>query len=321
MLEHLIGKRLTGLSICEPWKEPTMAVADRPPLFGGIAFEFDDLALVCKSTLRFFRGGEGSFVLDDHGHTRALGFHLTMCSLDELACIQSVPCLDAGDSSVLSARPLWRSLNGRNMAEGRSYPVLRSIVGSTLETVHLCNDPTSGARKGEVLGLTFGAGEQRLWLTYREDLDGALQVGPAHWSYAVDQIVFDSVDEAFGWLAPRAPYGISAHQRHWPTLERYLQWLSCMQRLDSPASLSMVPGLVDADGSPTGLEQFEYGMQLKLAQHPNLKRRFLSIRYPVRGRHLDDDLNFILQSLVLQYKIAARRNGSIRYEQTAYRAF
>lgn len=310
LLERLIGKRLTGLSICEPWQEPGMAVHERPPLFGAIALEFDDIALVCKSTLRYFRAGEGSFVLDDDGHRRSLGFHLTLCSQDELACIQSATGDDTGPWVAMPQRPRWTFLASHDSAQDAAYMPLRVALDCPVTSVQLCSGHTDHRKNHDILALTFGTCRQTLWLTYRDDLDGAIQVAPPHWTYALKQIVFDSAQDAFGWLAPRAPYGIANGYRNWPTLEQYLQWLACRSRIGGrDPSLQVSKAFDSPVTAHDDVERFEHGMRLKLAQHANLKRRFLAIRYPVRGVQLDGGQNIMLQSLLLEYKIAARRNA------------
>ena len=51
-----LGKPLSAISVFEPWQQPSRSPL-RLPLFGAIALEFDDTALLFKSPLRYSRVG------------------------------------------------------------------------------------------------------------------------------------------------------------------------------------------------------------------------------------------------------------------------
>jgi len=112
------------------------------------------------------------------------------------------------------------------------------------------------------LRIEFASGNA-LWTSYRQDLDGCWVVGADELGPTVTAIELTTTDAAFGWLLPKAPYSILWNGQRWQDLAT--AWacvakrapLECQERL------------------------FRELYSLRLAQHPNLLRRFAALRYPV----------------------------------------
>ncbi len=300
MFECLLGKRLRRISVYEPWGGARPGRRACMPLFGAIGFEFDDVALACTSPLRYSPTGTGLLTPDDNDKTRPFGFQLALCLQEELADIRNAIAGRNTDLYIGPGERAWRQLHGGGSADD-AYPGLHGALGCRVQSIQVrtARRPALTGRGWDALDITFAGPAQTLRISYREDLDGALQVAAPDWQYEIQQIDFDHWQGPFGWLAPDAPYAISSEFRRWPDLESYLQWLALrQQRIDNRPLSSWERDM-----------QFEHGMRLKLEQHASLKRRFLAIRYPVKGEQWDEDRNFALQSLVLQYKIHAQREA------------
>lgn len=314
LFNRLVGKRLTRLSVYEPWKEIGAQMDLYPPLFGAVMLEFEDVALLCKSPLRFSRKDQSSMMFDDDGRQRSLGFHLTLCSLDEARYFQDALACCGESGSAWPGMRGWRPIKNDGTQALSTYLAMRTKLGCTLTSIHLQSFEEQNSQGQDVLLLNFRGNEQALQISYREDLDGALQVADPGWRYQLDEVVFGKDERAaFGWLSPCASYAIVADNRRWPNLERYLEWLKFKQRrLGSIGVHQSEPNMASACFSAANEREacLEYGMRLKLEQHPCLRRRFLAIRYPVRGLYFDDNLNSVMQSLLLQYRIHAPRKAA-----------
>jgi hypothetical protein len=103
-----------------------------------------------------------------------------------------------------------------------------------------------------------------LWTHYREDLDGCWMVGADELGPTVTAIELTTPDAVFGWLLPKAPYSVLWNGQLWQDLAT--AWACVANR-----------------APPDGRERlFRQLYCLRLAQHPNLLRRFAALRYPVR---------------------------------------
>lgn len=103
-----------------------------------------------------------------------------------------------------------------------------------------------------------------LWMHFREDLDGCWIVGADELGPEVTAIELTTPDAAFGWLLPKAPYPVLWNGQRWQDLAT--AWACVAKR-----------------APPEGRERlFRQMYCLRLAQHPNLLRRFAALRYPVR---------------------------------------
>jgi hypothetical protein len=112
------------------------------------------------------------------------------------------------------------------------------------------------------LRIEFASGNA-LWTSYREDLDGCWMVGADELGPTVTAIELTTPDAAFGWLLPKAQYSILWNGQHWQDLAT--AWVCVAKRTP-----------------PDGWERlFRQLYCLRLAQHPNLLRRFAALRYPV----------------------------------------
>lgn len=283
--DPFLGKRLTAMSVFEPWKERgTQPI--RPPLFGAIALEFGDIALLFESPLRYSRAGWNasleSFMAPGGLHSVTTDYRPIVCDMDQLRwhkrLVEHRSCVCETDQSGFHKRvredgvsvlqpSIWTSVlpESRHRLVLDNLPDLRRLYGQTL----LAMSPVSDT----VMELRFSGQDFPLWLTYREDLDGAIQVAWAGWHHQITAIVVSEPDCAFGWLHPNAPYSIRVKAKCWPNISRYIEsarWEATRSQRD-PRS----------QNENHLLAIHEEALRLKFEAHPQLARRFAAIRYPI----------------------------------------
>ena len=258
------GKPLTTISVFEPWK-----VRGGPiglPLFGAITLEFGDVALLFKSPLRYARADQPA-----PGGLRKVVAALRpiVCDLDQLGFYRRLLQGRASETQPF----FWQT----GLPESRNCLALdnpsdsRRLVGQTL----LGMNPVSDT----VIELRFSGQDFPTWLTYREDLDGAIQMAWAGWHHEIAEIVVSEPEHAFGWLHPEAPYPISVKGKLWPTMGRYVEF-AAWQVMRGPFD----PGTKSDDAL---LAIHEEALRLKFEAHLLLARRFAALRYPIIGDGLD----------------------------------
>lgn len=112
------------------------------------------------------------------------------------------------------------------------------------------------------LRIDFASGNA-LWTPYREDLDCCWMVGADELGPEVTTIELPTPDAAFGWLLPKAPYPVLWNGQLWQDLAT--AWACAAKRAPFEGRERL----------------FQRLYCLRLAQHPNLLRRFAALRYPV----------------------------------------
>ena len=85
IFDCLLGRTLTQVEVFDPW-----GPANALPLFGALALSFGDVALFCKSPLRFCREPRGTAIASDEDERIELGFRMDICDQEELAAHQSL---------------------------------------------------------------------------------------------------------------------------------------------------------------------------------------------------------------------------------------
>lgn len=254
------GKRLTAISVFEPWRE----CGTKPiglPLFGAITLEFgDDMALIFKSPLRYARTSL---------HEAKSDLRAIVCDIDQLGFYQRML---EGCASV-SQPCRWKPVlpESRHSMPLDNLPDLRRILGQTLLGMTTVSDT--------IIELRFSRQDFPIWLTYREDLDGAIQMAWAGWHHHIVEIVVSEPTHAFGWLHTDAPYPIYAKGKHWPNIGRYIEsaaWQATRRYRSGTENHDVL------------LEIHEEALRLKFECYPQLARRFAAIRYPIVSDSMND---------------------------------
>ena len=272
-LDPFLGKPLTVISVFEPWKERgTQPIG--LPLFGAITLEFGDTALLFKSPLRYSRTGLyasfASFIAPGGLREVTANLHPIVCDTEQLEFYKR-----ALEGHPNITQPLvWKSVlpeSHRSLALD-NLPDLLRLYGQVL----LGMTPVSET----VIELRFSGQDFPIWLSYREDLDGAIQMAWAGWHHQIAEIVVAEPDCAFGWLHPDASYPICAKAKLWPNMRRYIE----------SATWEATRGQRDpfSQNQDVLLTIHEEALRLKFEGHPQLARRFAAIRYPIVGDCLGD---------------------------------
>lgn len=92
----LIGQRLAAVLVFEPQQAPLPSkdTVGQPLLFGGVAFVFEQQALILTSPFRYRLIPLGSYYGLSDGRTVSLGYRITLCDTDELdALLPIAACL------------------------------------------------------------------------------------------------------------------------------------------------------------------------------------------------------------------------------------
>lgn len=268
-----LGKPLSAISVFEPWRQRNASQVGLP-LFGAIAMEFGDTALLFKSPLRYSRVGLhtnfASYIAPDRFHEITANYRATVCDTDLLNFHRRMMQNRASETQTF----FWQSVlpESRHSLALDNLPDLRRLFGQTLLGMNRVSDT--------VFELRFSGQEFPMWLTYREDLDGAIQMAWAGWNHEISEIVVSQPDNAFGWLHPDAQYPICAMGRLWPNIGRYIEsahWQATRSQRD-----------LRSDDKAILLAIHEQALRLKFEGHPNLARRLAACRYPIIGDGLSD---------------------------------
>jgi hypothetical protein len=141
---------------------------------------------------------------------------------------------------------------------------LMQAIGIGWQNLPECGRLVMGAHSTDHgMRIEFAA-NHALWTHYREDLDGCWMVGADEVGPSVTTIELTTPDAAFGWLLPKAPYSILWNGQRWQDLATAWACAAKREPLERRERL------------------FQQLYCLRLAQHPNLLRRFAALRYPVR---------------------------------------
>jgi hypothetical protein len=265
----LLGRRLTAMSVFEPWRErgpPHIAL----PLFGAITLEFGDMALFFKSPLRYARVGLNqnfaSFMAPGASRGIATSYRPIVCDMDQLGFYRRMLQNRAGETQPF----YWQSVlpESRHSLMLDNLPDLRRLFGQTLLGMNRVSDTA--------FELRFTGQDFPLWSCYRSDLDGAIQVSWADWNHRITEVAVTEPDHAFGWLHPNAPYPICEMSRKWPNIRRYIEsatWEATLGQREIRCG----------DKEEVLLAIHEAALRLKFEQHPTLARRFAAIHFSIIG--------------------------------------
>lgn len=250
--EELRGQQLTSVVVHDPWggaAGPGAADAGLP-LFGALALGFNRHTLLITSPLRYLRSQQGTRYGLSDGCAVSFGFRALLCESEQADALVSwrlgLPALDVwsgwqcGDSPMAIGRTL------------RADPLVSVSEPDGLAAIH------------------FDLGEeQRYRLSYRPDLDGAIQFAAEGARIDPGVIEVGQPTGPFGWLQPRSLKGFVLDDCRWRNAE---QWPIDVRRQYR-------------DADPKGPQVRHLLLRAWCAffrQNPPLLRRLLALSVPVR---------------------------------------
>ena len=204
LLEQLLIQPIRRIDLIQPWRaagKKVGVVADSL-LAGAMAIHFADFALVFRSPLRFACCQTGTVI-----GVRSSGAPLTLGYRFDVVPSEDVDGLFAACEPRLSLTPeQWSGLSHIGRAESVFLLADLSCLG-----------------KDNFLRLRL---LDRGWcsVSYRPDLDGAIEFSPENARAEVPRVVVNSPADEFGWLHPASAYPFvldgqywrTAHPRDWP---------------------------------------------------------------------------------------------------------
>ena len=250
--EELRGQQLASVVVHDPWgcaAGPGAAGAGLP-LFGALALGFSRHTLLVTSPLRHMRSQEGTRYGYSDGCAVSFGFRALLCESEQADALVSwrlgLPALDGW----------W------GWQPDGSPPVIGHILRA---------DPLVCAQEANGLAtIHFELGEElRYRLSYRPDLDGAIQFAAEGTRIDPGEIEVSQPAGPFGWLHPRSIKGFVLDDCRWKNAE---QWPIDVRRQYR-------------DADPKGPEVRQLLLRAWCAffrQNPPLLRRLLALSAPVR---------------------------------------
>lgn len=276
IFDCLLGRTLTKIKVFDPWRQAG-GPANALPLFGALALSFGDVTLFCKSPLRYCRESRGTAIASDDGERIELGFRMDICDQEELAAHQSL--LESPRFSPTLLR--WQRIPPPPRQGGilHNRQDIELAIGTHLGSVRLVVEPEIA------IDLIPAATEACLRITYREDLDGAIQLARPGWRYAISRIVLTRPEHAFGWLLDDAPCPICVDGKCWDSVERFATSFDAelLARHVTRDGTPCVAERISAARAAVGIELRKTARLCKFLQHEQLARRLSAIRYPVLG--------------------------------------
>jgi hypothetical protein len=276
VLGSLVGRTLTKVEVFDPWRQVGGPAAVLP-LFGALALHFGDMALFCKSPLRYCRDACGTIILGDDDECVHLGYRIDLCEPDQLEAQQNLVA-----SEQFNPIPrCWQRIPPPPRTGGllHTFPDIERAIGHRLAYVRLTTSCHAA------LELASDAGGGVLRLTYREDLDGAIQLARPGWHHSISKIILTRPDHPFGWLLDTAPYTICVDGRQWNSVEQFATSFDAERLARAIAGTDSVSTAerLSAARTAVGSQLRARGRQIKFQQHPQLALRLRAISYPVVG--------------------------------------
>ena len=244
LLEQLLIQPIRRIDLIQPWRAAgrNVGMVADSLLAGAMAIHFADSALVFRSPLRFACCQTGTVI-----GVRSSGAPLTLGYRFDVVPSEDVDGLFAACEPRLSLTPdQWSGLSRFGKAESVFLLADLSCLG-----------------KDYVLRLRL---LDRGWcsISYRPDLDGAIELTPENARVEVPRVVVNSPADEFGWLHPASAYPFvldgwywrTAHPRDWP-------W-------------PLAKGLQSQPSGAIFKEVMTRALHARFAQHESLRRRLLN---------------------------------------------
>lgn len=275
-IHHLAGKVLTQIVVFDTWRQAS-GPSSHLPLFGAVALCFGDDVLLLESPLRYRRSGRGTSITLAGGEEIVLGYRADWLDGERFAwqqeCLRTLyPYPLAGSWQSTPFHPAYGQLHN-------SQDLVR-ILGKAVTSATWI---TSAEEVCPFLSLSFSGAPGELWLTYRDDLDGAIQLARPGWRYDLKLIQPATITEAFGWLRDDFPVALVIDQQTWNSVEHYATSLAAHRlardMAGTAAACTAIRSSTWLASATTTLRA--KAREMKWAQFPTLGRRYRAIRYPV----------------------------------------
>ena len=258
LLEQLLIQPVRRIDLIQPWRaagKKVGVVADSL-LAGAMAIHFEDSALVFRSPLRFASCQTGTVI-----GVRSSGAPLTLGYRFDLVPSEDVDGLFAACEPRLSLTPeQWSGLSHIGRAESVFLLADLSCLG-----------------KAYFLRLRL---LDRGWcsVSYRPDLDGAIEFSPENARAEVPGFVVNSPSDEFSWLHPASEYPFVLDGQYWRTADPR----------DWPWPLARVwQSQLTSDGYRRVMRA---ALLARFSQHDKLRRRLKAIQCPVTVTGVPDGL-------------------------------
>ena len=240
---------LRKIELVDPWRVAghPVGLAGSSLLAGAMALHFGDLALICSSPLRYAHTERGTTIAAWSGNgLLSLGYRVGV-----------VPTEDAG--LVLPTGTCGLTVSAK-------YLRSRGLLGPEPPLMllqRLTEDEGVGTIQLRVAGADW------FQLSYRHELDGAIELSPIGHLHRIETITVNSPADEFGWLHPASPYPFVLDERHWRSAHpRDWPWPLAREWRSQPAS--------------EGYRQImRRALLARFRQHPCLMRRLLALQCAV----------------------------------------
>lgn len=258
LLEQLLIQPIRRIDLIQPWRSAgkKVGVVADSLLAGAMAIHFEDSALVFRSPLRFACCQTGTVI-----GVRSSGAPLTLGYRFDVVPSEDVDGLFATCEPRLSLTPdQWPGLSRFGTAEPVFLLADLSCLGSDY-----------------FLRLRL---LDRGWcsVSYRPDLDGAIELSPKNARAEVPSVVVKSPTDEFGWLHPASAYPFVLDGLHWRTADPR----------DWPWPLARAWRSQPAGGSYYNL--MRRLLTARFQQHPHLQRRLRALQAHVNVYGLPEGL-------------------------------
>ena len=258
LLEQLLIQPITRIDLIQPWRvagQNVGMVADSL-LAGAMAIHFADSALVFRSPLRFACCQTGTVVgIRSSGAPLTLGYRFDVVPSDDV---------DGLFAACVPRRSLapdqWSGLNRVGRAQSVFLLAGLGCLG-----------------RDYFLRLRL---LDRGWcsVSYRPDLDGAIEFSPENERVKVPCVVVESPDNEFGWLHPASAYPFvldghywrTAHPRDWP-------W-------------PLAKGLQSQPAGDAYRDTMRRALLARFSQHDALRRRLEAVDRPIAVQGIPEGL-------------------------------
>lgn len=255
----LLLRELTKVELIDPWRMNSRAAgaAGRSLLAGAMALHFGDMALICMSPLRYSHSNQGTQIAASTGDDMlSLGYRINVVDTSDTYLV-----LPSGSSCLTMTTEDMR-LRGLLTRE----PPIQLLQG-----VH------AGQAHASIQLRLLGVG----WcqLTYRPELDGAIEFAPVGTHHQMEAITVSSPNDEFGWLHPASPYPFALNDRCWRSADPG-DWpwplRKALQSHHEPAMFYR--------------DTLCQALTARFRQTSRLRQRLLALRYPAQVKDVPDGL-------------------------------
>lgn len=245
LLEQMLIQPIRRIDLIQPWRVAgkNVGVVADSLLAGAMAIHFADSALVFRSPLRFASCQTGTVIgVRSNDALVTLGYRFDV-----------VPSQDV-DGLFAACEPRLSLTSGQ-------WSGLSHIERA--QSVFLQADLGRLGRDHFLRLQLLACGWRRL--SYRPDLDGAIELAPANGRVEMPQVVVNCPTDEFGWLHPASAHSFVLDERYWRTAHpRDWPWPLARELRSQPTS-----------------DEYRRVMRAALfarfTQHENLRRRLLAM--------------------------------------------